>query len=72
MKLNLKIFKNFLRNYDIRWKLVILGKHLRVRLWPKFLENNGANKIIFKIIFNLIFFEKIRSKKKEILSIGLH
>ena len=68
MKLNLKIFKNFLRNYDIRWKLVILGKHLRVRLWPKFLENNGANKIIFKIIFNLIFFEKIRSKKKEILN----
>ena len=45
-------------------KLVILGKHLRVGLWLNFLENNGANKIIFKIIFNLIFSKKFDQKKK--------
>ena len=67
MKYNLKLIKKFFQNYDIRWKLLILGKHLRFKIYPDYLENKGIKKIFFWIIFNLIYFEKTRKKKKQFL-----
>ena len=59
--------KNFLKNYDIRWKFLIIGKYLGVRLYPAYFNLRGLKSILFKIFFNLIINEKIKKKKKQFL-----
>ena len=59
--------KNFLKNYDIRWKFLIIGKYLGVRLYPAYFNLRGLKSILFKIFFNLIINEKIKKKKNQFL-----
>ena len=62
----LKKIKNFLKNYDIRWKLIKISNLLRINLYPQKFKFNSIHKLQTKIIFNLIFFSKIlRSKRKN-------
>jgi hypothetical protein len=63
----LKKIKNFIKNYDIRWKFLIIGKYLGVRLYPDYFNLRGLKSILFKIFFNLIINEKIKKKKKQFL-----
>ncbi|MBD1140964.1 sulfotransferase domain-containing protein [Pelagibacterales bacterium SAG-MED39] len=66
MKLNFNTIKNFFR-YDIRWKLIKIGHHLGIKLYPDYLFNSGVKSLYSKILFNLIFSEKSKKRKKELL-----
>ena len=58
--------KRFLK-LDIRWKLIKISKKINLNLYPKKFKINGIYKFFTKIIFNLIFFEKILNLRKKIL-----
>ena len=57
--------KNFL-SLDIRWKLKRISKKIGINLYPSYFHFNGLKTIYHKIIFNLIFYEKVSKKKKII------
>ena len=65
MKLNQKLVKNFLK-FDIRWKLLRIGHHIGLRLWPNYISKSGIKSIISKILFNLIYYEKSKKRKKQL------
>ena len=55
--------KNFLA-LDVRWKLKRLSKKIGINLYPSYFHFFGLKSIYNKIIFNLIFYEKVFKKKK--------
>ena len=59
--------KNFLK-LDIRWKLIRLSKKIHINLYPKEFKVIGIHKWYTKIIFNLIFFEKVFKLRKSIFN----
>lgn len=63
----LKKIKNFKKNYDIRWKFLIIGKYLGIKLYPTYFYLRGFKSVVFKIFFNLIINEKFKKKKKQFL-----
>ena len=65
--INLKKFnlKNFI-NLDIRWKLKRLSKHTGINFYPNFFKWNGIKGIYAKFIFNLVYREHVKIKKKKI------
>ena len=62
-----KKIRNFIKNYDIRWKFLIIGKYLGIRLYPTYFNLRGFKSVVFKIFFNLIINEKLKNKKKQFL-----
>ena len=62
--------KNFKRQ-DIRNKLKTLSRKLKIKIYPDFFYSNGLRSIYSKVIFNLIFNEKLRQVKKKIIIIFL-
>ena len=58
----LKKVKDFLKNYDIRWKLIKISNLLRINLYPKKFRFNSIHKLQTKIIFNLIFLVRFIKK----------
>ena len=56
--------KNFKRQ-DIRNKLKSLSRKLKIKIYPDFFYSNGLRSIYSKVIFNLIFNEKLRQVKKK-------
>ena len=62
MHLFLQKIKNFI-NSDIRWKLRKIGKPLNINIYPIFFYKNGIKSIYSKIVFNLIFSEKLKEIK---------
>ena len=56
--------KNFI-NSDIRHKLRKIGKPLNINIYPIFFHKNGIKSIYSKIVFNLIFSEKIKKIKNH-------
>ena len=69
MSFFLQKIKNFI-NSDIRWKLRKIGKPLNINIYPIFFYKNGIKSIYSKIVFNLLFSEKLKEiinwKKKYI------
>lgn len=59
--------KRFLK-LDIRWKLKRISKKININLYPSYFYFEGLKSIYTKIIFNLIFYEKVFKKKKIIYS----
>jgi len=57
--------KRFL-NYDIRVKIKSIEKKIKLKLYPSYFKFSGFRKYYTYFIFNLIFFEKVFKKKKEI------
>ena len=57
---NIKRFKK----YDIRNKLLIIGKKIRIKLYPSLFHRKGFKKIYSKLLFNLIINEKFKKLKK--------
>ncbi len=57
--------KRFLK-LDIRWKLKRISKKLGINLYPNYFKTSGFGSFYYRIIFNLIFFEKVFKKKKYI------
>jgi hypothetical protein len=58
---------NFIKNYDIRWKFLIIGKRLGIKVYPTYFNLRGLKSLVFKIFFNLIINEKLKKKKKQFL-----
>ncbi len=59
----IKKFNNFL-NKDIRWKIKILSKKLKINFYPKLFSFKGLKGYYEKIILNLILIDKFYKKKK--------
>ena len=59
-------FKDFLK-LDIRWKLKRISKHTKIPIYPDFFEWKGIKGIYSKLIFNLVFFGEVLTKRKLIL-----
>ena len=57
---------NFFKDYDIRWKLKKISKLTRINIYPSQFKFNFINKIHSLIIFDLIFFNKILDKRKNL------
>ena len=64
----LKKIKNFLKNYDIRWKLIKISNLIKINLYPKKFRFNSIHKLQTKIIFNLIFFSSEKSFQYHIFA----
>jgi hypothetical protein len=59
--------KRFLK-LDIRWKLKRISKKININLYPSYFYFEGLKSFYTKIIFNLIFYEKVFKKKKIVYS----
>ena len=59
----IKKFNNFL-NKDIRWKIKILSKKLKINFYQKLFSFKGLKGYYEKIILNLILIDKFYKKKK--------
>lgn len=63
----LKKIRNFKNKFDIRWKFLIIGKYLGIRLYPVHFYLKGFKSLVFKIWFHLIINEQLKKKKKQFL-----